>query len=575
LENINNIELFGFNTRKEKTMKKSERGQIIVILAVVLVAVLGVTALAVDGSMIYSERRDDQTTADSSALSAAQTASASATCATARTTAITQAQQYASQYEGVVLANDTTSPNRVEATCNADNSKLTVKIVVTSNTPTTFAKMVSRKQLQTTVESTSQVTFGGGTYAGGNGLVSTSTTCDTSSSTNGANGGIHALGNGQINIIGGGAFSNTCLRATGSSMILAYGSNIQYETDLLIDKSANVLILGDSDPVNAPNINTSGVPQITWNGSHNTANPDSLWPVKVTQALSLPDIPTMTPLSPPTCGSAKSASPAGAGDTIYPGTYTSLTWSSWGSGNLTFTPGVYCFSGAVNLGGGGGTASVIMDGVTLYFTGSSANNFSTSGNLRYSFNNGIFYSTNGNFTTGHTFSANNSKFYLGSGNFTVDGSAVLSMNNSSIYLNNGNFKATAGGKIDASHITIYIKQGNFTIEGGAIVNMTAPNCPDTSCGVGPAIQGLLLYMDKTNTGSLNVNNGTSTAHVLSGTMYAPNAPATFDGGTSTTATNVQLIAKGITVIAGAKLNMNLADVPLYMGGGSPSVELLK
>lgn len=556
-------------------MNKNESGQIIVILAVALVAILGITALAVDGSMIYAERRNDQSTADSSALSAAQTASASPTCATARTAAINQAITYASAQEGVALVNDTTSANRVEATCSADNTKLTIKVVVTSNIPTTFAKMVSRNQLQTRVESMSQVTFGSGTYAGGNGLVSTSTTCDTSNQTNGSMGGIHALGNGQVNIIGGGAFSNTCLRATGSSMILAYGSTIKYQTDLLIAKSANVLILGDSDTVNAPNINVGGVPQIIWDGSHNAANPDSLWPVKVAQTLSLPDIPVMTPLTPPTCGPAKVASPAGAGDTIYPGTYTSLSWSSWGSGNLTFTPGVYCFSGAVSLGGGGGTASVIMDGVTLYFTGSSANNFSTSGNLRYSFNNGIFYSTNGSFTTGHTFSANNSKFYLGTGNFTVDGSSVLSMNNSSIYLNNGNFKATAGGKIDASHITIYIKQGNFTIEGGAVVNMTAPNCPDSSCGVGPAIQGMLLYMDKTNTGSLNVNNGTSTAHVMSGTMYAPNAPATFDGGTSTTATNVQLIAKGITVIAGAKLNMDLTTVPLYVAAGAPSVELLK
>ncbi|MBA4384915.1 MAG: hypothetical protein C0410_09280, partial [Anaerolinea sp.] len=39
-------------------MKTQEKGQIIVVLAVALVAILGITALAVDGSMIYSERRE-------------------------------------------------------------------------------------------------------------------------------------------------------------------------------------------------------------------------------------------------------------------------------------------------------------------------------------------------------------------------------------------------------------------------------------------------------------------------------------------------------------------------------------
>ncbi|MBA3075507.1 MAG: hypothetical protein FP831_18065 [Anaerolineae bacterium] len=556
-------------------MNKSESGQIIVILAVALVAILGITALAVDGSMIYAERREDQSTADSAALSAAQTASASPTCATARTAAINQAITYASAQEGVALVNDTTSPNRVEATCSADNSKLTVKIVVTSNTPTTFAKMVSRDQLTTTVESTSQVTFGGGTFVGGNGIVSTSTTCDLSYwPTNGANGGIHALGDGRITITGGGAFSSSCARATGSSKILAYGGSFQYTTDLMIENSANVLILGDSDPFTAPNINPSGTPQKYWNGAHNPANPDSLWPVQTTQTYTIPDVPVMTAITPPACGPARVFAIPNTGGTVTPGTYTSINWNGAKNANLVFSSGqVYCFSGSVSFGGGPGLIN--MNGATLYFTSSSDANFSTGGGLTYSFNGGTFYSKKGSFTVGHTFSANDSKFYLGSGNFTADGSAVLSMNNSSVYLNNGNFRVTAGGNLDATNITIYIKQGNFTIDGGAVVKMIAPTCSTSACGVGPAIPGMLLYMDKTNTGSININNGTKTAHIMSGTIFAPNSPAIFDGGTDTTVTNVQLIAKGISVSAGAKLNMNLNDASLYSGGGASSVELLK
>ncbi len=53
-----------------KKFKKQE-GQIVVILAVAMVAILAVTALAVDGSLVYNDRRGDQSTSDSAALAGA------------------------------------------------------------------------------------------------------------------------------------------------------------------------------------------------------------------------------------------------------------------------------------------------------------------------------------------------------------------------------------------------------------------------------------------------------------------------------------------------------------------------
>jgi hypothetical protein len=562
-------------------MQKNESGQIIVILAVALVAILGITALAVDGSMIYAERRNDQTTADSAAMAGAQAAASSATCAAGQSQAIYSAQQYASQQEGVALVNNASSPNRVEATCNADNSKLTVKVVVTSNTPTTFAKMVSRNQLQTRVESTSQVTFGSGEFAGGSGLVSLGTTCD-------ANGGIYSLGGSKINVSSGGVFSSSCLKVTGSSYIFSANDPIFYTgkgatqftvgtlteytgaNGIIFDGTAPVFIKIDPD-LTAP----SGLQYNANTNTPNTAIPQSEWPIPTSVPITVGNIPVMTPISEPVCGPATSASPSPSSAKIYPGTYTSLTWNSDGSGNLTFDPGVYCFSGALNLYGGSSTAKVIMDGVTLYFTSSSGNDFSSWGNFRFSFENGIFYSKKGNFRTSQAFTANNSKFYLESGNFTLDGSAIMTMNNSSIYMKNGILKASAGAKFNATNITMYIKQGDFTIEGGAKVNLSAPNCSNISCGVGPAIQGVLLYMDKLNTGSLNINNGTDDAYKLNGTIYAPNALAYFTGGTKTNAINVQLIAKRIEVREGAVLNMDISSAILYTTGGPSSVELLK
>src|SRR5512139_2848387 len=49
----------------------SERGQAIVLIVLAIIALLGFTALAVDGSLVYSDRRWAQNAADASALAGA------------------------------------------------------------------------------------------------------------------------------------------------------------------------------------------------------------------------------------------------------------------------------------------------------------------------------------------------------------------------------------------------------------------------------------------------------------------------------------------------------------------------
>ncbi len=56
---------------------KRDKGQIVIILALAIVAIVGITALAVDGSMTYNERREDQSIADSVALAGAGAAAQS------------------------------------------------------------------------------------------------------------------------------------------------------------------------------------------------------------------------------------------------------------------------------------------------------------------------------------------------------------------------------------------------------------------------------------------------------------------------------------------------------------------
>ena len=51
--------------------RKTESGQILVILTVGIVMLLGFAALAIDGGMYYSDRRYDQNAADNAALAGA------------------------------------------------------------------------------------------------------------------------------------------------------------------------------------------------------------------------------------------------------------------------------------------------------------------------------------------------------------------------------------------------------------------------------------------------------------------------------------------------------------------------
>lgn len=523
---------------------KKESGQIIVVLAVALVAILGITALAVDGSMIYAERRNDQSISDSTALSAAQTASASPTCATARTAAINQAIAYASAQEGVILANDSISPNRVEATCNGDNTKLTIKVVVTSDTPTTFANMVSSNQLTTTVESTSQLAVGAvATFANGAGLWSTGTTCD-------ANGGIWLSGTAKVLIAGGSAYSASCISVASSpSGIISDTAPIQYSGNTGSNVTTTyiggqVLYLGK-----AGQSGSNGLMLANWQDAYvlyqqnNLVFPSSLYQYQVNPAINalipqaqwpiyVPSVPTLAAppvMVPPSCsGLTDYGTPASTSTTYNPGLYTSINVSPW-AGDTTMNPGVYCIKA-------NGNVALSQKNVTA--------------------NNTIFY-------------------FLGAGSFNVgNGVQTVTMNNSSIYLTNGNFDVS-NGTFNAANFTIFIKQGSFYLRNGAYgANMSAPNCTTSACGVGPAIKGVLLYMDPSNTGTYNIQNGNGT-HTLSGTMYCPNALAVFDGGTATKTNKFQLIAKRITMSGSASLTMDTNDGELYSTNSASTIELLK
>lgn len=537
-------------------MKRTEvqKGQILAILALAMVVLLGFTAVAVDGSRVYNERRQDQATADSTALSYAyQIAKAGFTCPVSGVPSISP----------VTTTTGTTTVTTTYPSCTSSPTTLNIHTVVASTVNTYFLKAVTNKPTSTTVDATAKVTLGGGTYAGGNAIYTTGTSCSEWST---PYGGIFVSGGTtKIQITDGGIFSASCLSATGDARILAYGGLIQYtghgsttfyagkasETPQIEYTTGTGLFMTNTDNfiLNQPSTTTETIASALtqpyqFNNQTNTANTNiskDLWPVPVTSG---PTVPTMEPMTTPTCpknadGTLVSTSlpnqVTGINDyTVSPGTFSGdVSWNAWSNPphTLTFSPGTYCFPGSLTLNG-----TATMNNTVFYFTGGSGSNYK-----------GISY---------------------GGGS-----SNVYTENNSTIYLTNGDFNLASGVPLNADNITIYIYRGKFSISGAASGVMSAPDCDTSACGVPPAIKGVLVYMAADNPGDVSITASGSAS--LIGTIYAPISRFSATGNTLADAMNVQIIAKMVDVTGSSTITMNKSKGTFYGTGGTTSIDLLK
>ncbi len=305
-----------------------EKGQIIIILALGLVGILALTALGLDGSRIYNERRLDQSTADSAALAGAGAAAqamkdsmpSSFYCgsplgANASVAAVTAAVESAQSDDITLAINDFSSGNGVQVTCgkNLFASYLDVRVMVTTEMQTTFATIIGQDTLTTTVESTARV-YPKQPAAYGNAIVSLSNSC-------GNIGGIDFGGNGNVNINKGGIFSNSCIYGGGSASVNIVGGDASFYTAY-----------------------TGSCPGVV-----------SPCPVKVTEKL--PDLNIKEPI----CTNAPYVN-SPSGETISPGNYNGISVNS--KDILTFSPGLYCLKGDFDVNA---NAVIWAENVTFRF----------------------------------------------------------------------------------------------------------------------------------------------------------------------------------------------------------------
>ncbi len=314
---------------------RQERGQVMVILVVTIVILLGFAALAIDGGMVYSDRRIAQNAADAAALAGAGDAGqrlknillSDWDCGSSFNSAISHARDaaIASAAENDFTITHTLGviENLVTVTCNssanpADNY-LDVHVRIDDETPTTFAHLFFNGELKNTVEATARVTPRM-PFAGKNAIVSLTDNCGSHFDK-----GIVFGGNGNTNIHGGNIHSNSCLTLNGSAGVInIVGGVAEYD--------------GGNAYVNNGGMSISPTP------------------VPSLEDVILDNLAHY-------CASTPPAQNSGDPDVLLPGTYQNMI-SVNNNKTKTMRSGLYCLRNGIRVNGGGTLLSEVTEGAS-------------------------------------------------------------------------------------------------------------------------------------------------------------------------------------------------------------------
>lgn len=334
-----------------KLFHPSERGQALILLVMAVVGLLGFTALAIDGGMVYADRRHAQNASDAASLAGGGVTALfmensyvvweDFDCDDYRVQqAMIKGKEAAISRAG---SNDfgidmnMADSNGVETECvdNLDNGSFVDKYIdirteITMQTRTAFVHFVYNGPLINTVEAVTRIRPNT-TLAFGNAIVSTSSLCD------GNDGGVtfDGGGGGTIRVNGGGIFTNSCLESNGGPKVEVNDGNIGYVTDYEPPSSSGYM---------SPEPQQSSV-----------------------------KMPKMSVQSQVDCSSLPVRSvPPGLSDPLEPGRYDRIRLT--GGGHMILKPGLYCISDEFTANNG----ELEGYGVTIYMQGG---DFSTSGNV--------------------------------------------------------------------------------------------------------------------------------------------------------------------------------------------------
>ena len=176
---------------------KSERGQALIIFALAAIGIFGIVALAIDGSVKFSDRRHAQNAADTAALAGALAKGQGDT--NWDLVALDRAAD--NGYDDNLVSNNVEVYSPPISGYYAGDD-LYVQVIITSNVNTYFARVLGIAQTHNVVEAVALTKEGGPLFNGAS-VVSLNPNPSCGS------GSVNVGGNGTINLSGGGIFVNS------------------------------------------------------------------------------------------------------------------------------------------------------------------------------------------------------------------------------------------------------------------------------------------------------------------------------------------------------------------------------
>ena len=340
-----------------KQFRASERGQILILLVLAMIGMLGLTALAVDGGMVYADRRYMQSAADAATLAGAARIGDGIEAldmddkewnCTALNSSITAAYQEtklkaaANDYDIAKNTSLGTAENNqgMKIVCDQTGKYADVMVMLTNDTITSFVHLFTGGPMRNTVTSVTRVEPGinaGGNYA----IVSLSKYCGNNKNVPTSFGGTKLSGTTDVKVMIGGIWSNSCLEAAG-------GPDVTVTEENGNTIKPNSVLYHNTFPYSPPGSGT-------------------LDPAPVGTSAYHPLTEITLPSPAPSCKKEDTDAYDAKNNiqgTLDPGNYSNLSFK----GPTTLNPGLYCISGTVTMNT---NATVTGIGITIYYTGTS------------------------------------------------------------------------------------------------------------------------------------------------------------------------------------------------------------
>lgn len=375
--------------KRPSAFAPSERGQAIVLLVLLFIALLGVVALAVDGGRLYLERRSAQNAADNAAL-----AGAYALCREQNVTSAATTSAIQNGFDPSLTSVDLAVSNPPSSGVHAGDADF-VAVTVTTRPPMAFARLVYSGVAEASASAVAECIKGGGPVAGGNGVVALDSSTDRV---------IENTGSGCLIVNNGGVFVNS---THSSALYLDGGNDCAYGGPRV--SGDWIQVVGGASIPAWVNVQPSPVQTSV------SAISDPLASVPAPAVPAFAAAPDMPGCSPSFISGVYSAGNLNLGNhwctsqvTVKPGRYTSFTITS--DARAVMQPGLYYIQGGNFTISG--AAAVQANDIMIYLS-SGAVQVQASGNVD------ITAATTGEYA--------GMAFYMdrtNTSNFTVDGAGV-------------------------------------------------------------------------------------------------------------------------------------------------------